>query len=134
MKTTYLTHSVLTISSLFVGSALALCLALYPMSATAQQPADDTVEAAGDGEDTEDAEGQEEAQTSSSLQRGGRMEFDARVIRGERAGSGAVFLFQRPPRPLPSMIERRSSYLQGTVHRVFGDEGVQRLDQSREDQ
>ena len=88
-------------------------------------------EAGEDGDDEGDAEASEGEQTTSSLQRGGRMEFDTRLVRGERAGSGAVFLFQRPPRALPSMIDRRSSYLDGTVHQVFGPEGVERLNESR---
>ena len=32
---------------------------------------------------------------------------------------------------LPSMLERRTSYLDGTVHQVLGDEGVERLDEAR---
>lgn len=96
--------------------------------AQASQPAADT-DADGDQEDEADAEA--DGDDVSTLQRGGRMEFDTRLVRGERAGSGAVFLFQRPPRALPSMIERRTSYLDGTVHQVFGDDGVERLNESR---
>ncbi|MEL6180720.1 MAG: helix-hairpin-helix domain-containing protein [Myxococcota bacterium] len=57
-----------------------------------------------------------------NLQRSSRMEFDARVVRGEAAGSGAVFLFERAPRPLPSMVARRTTWLDDTVEDVFGDE------------
>lgn len=55
-----------------------------------------------------------------SLQRSNRMEFDARVVRGEAAGSGAVFLFERAPRPLPSMVARRTTWLDDTVRDVLG--------------
>ena len=102
--------------------------------AQASQPAADT-DADGDQEDDADTDTEADAEADgddvSTLQRGGRMEFDTRLVRGERAGSGAVFLFQRPPRALPSMIERRTSYLDGTVHQVFGDDGVERLNESR---
>ena len=99
--------------------------------AQASQPAADT-DADGDQEDADtEADAEADGDDVSTLQRGGRMEFDTRLVRGERAGSGAVFLFQRPPRALPSMIERRTSYLDGTVHQVFGDDGVERLNESR---
>lgn len=77
----------------------------------------------------EEAEGAAEAETStassaSTLQRGNRMEFDARLIRGERA-SGAVFLFQRATRPLPSMVKRRTSYLDDTVATTLGEDSAE---------
>ena len=37
--------------------------------------------------------------TQPTLQRSNRMELDARLVRGEAARSGAVYLFQRAPRP-----------------------------------
>ncbi len=61
-----------------------------------------------------------EAVSLSSVQRGNRMEFDGRLVRGESAGAGAVFLFERAPRPLPSMVALRSTFLQDTVREVFG--------------
>ena len=109
----------------------ALLMVIGPMStAMAQDEADGDadVEVDGDGEDDGEASGEP---AGSTLQRGGRLEFDARLVRGERAGSGAVYLFQRPPRQLPSLIERRSSYLDGTVHSVFGDDGVRQLNEAR---
>jgi hypothetical protein len=69
--------------------------------------------------------------TTATPRRGGRMEFDARLIRGETAGAGAVFLFQRTPRALPSMIQRRSSYLGETVHSVLGPQWEQTFEESR---
>ncbi len=38
-----------------------------------------------------------------TLRRSNRMEFDARVVKGERA-TGAVYLFQRVPRRLPPLV------------------------------
>lgn len=87
-----------------------------------------------EGEGSEAAEGEDasknQASSSSTLQRGNRMEFDARLIRGERA-SGAVFLFQRATRPLPSMVRRRTSYLDDTVTKTLGNEEA---DQFRKNQ
>lgn len=74
----------------------------------------------GEASEADAGEGGGEEQ-GGSLQRSNRMEFDARLIRGETAGSGAVFLFQRAPRALPSMVPLRKSYLQGTVDEVLGE-------------
>ncbi len=65
------------------------------------------------------------------MQRGNRMEFDGRLIRGETAGSGAVFLFQRVPRPLPSMVKTRTSYLSDTVQEVLGDGGTEQFEKTK---
>ncbi|MBA2665281.1 MAG: hypothetical protein H0U74_23535 [Bradymonadaceae bacterium] len=75
-----------------------------------------------DDDDDDDApqSSQNQQAPPPTLLRGGRMEFDARLIRGETAGAGAVFLFQRTPRPLPSMTDRRTSYLENTVYSSLG--------------
>ncbi len=116
--------------STYFWTALLTALLVGAPSVAVAEDGDD--EAVLDDEEADEAA--EEQRPTSSLQRGGRMEFDARLIRGERAGTGAVFLFQRPPRPLPSMIDRRTSYLDGTVYSVLGDEGVERLRQNREEE
>ena len=114
---------------LFLLTAV-LCLSVLALPTTAFAQENDD-----DAEETEvDDAAQEGQRPTATLQRGGRMEFDARLVRGERAGSGAVFLFQRPPRPLPSMIERRTTYLDGTVYSVLGEDGVERLREAREGQ
>lgn len=99
---------------------LILCAACFVPGTAFAQDAEESAEA---GEGAEDgSEGSADADASlSSLRRSNRMEFDARLIRGETAGSGAVFLFQRAPRALPSMVKTRSSYLQGTIDDVLGD-------------
>ncbi len=89
--------------------------------------------AEGQGEGEESAEGEQQANTGSSLRRGNRMEFDARLIRGESAGSGAVFLFQRAQRPLPSMIKKRTSFLRDTVGSVLGDDWATKFDKAQTD-
>lgn len=96
-----------------------------------------TGELQADGEEGEGVEGelvdgeQGEESAAPSLRRGNRMEFDARLIRGESAGSGAVFLFQRAQRPLPSMIDKRSSFLRDTVDTLLGDSWAEKFDEAQ---
>ena len=68
--------------------------------AEVKEPAEDATEDDGEGDEEDDEEEGEAAAAeapNATLQRGNRMEFDGRLIRGETAGSGAVFLFQRVP-------------------------------------
>lgn len=71
-------------------------------------------ETAGEGGDREVQPG------SGSLRRSNVMEFDARLVRGERAGSGAVVLFDRGQRPLPPLTRRRKRFLDPTLAVVLG--------------
>lgn len=90
-------------------------------------------EASDDGEEGADAaEGGETMDSStSSMQRGSRMDFDGRLIRGQHAGAGAVFLFERVPRHLPSMVDKRRTYLRETVRRVLGAPYASSFDAAR---
>lgn len=54
------------------------------------------------------------------LQRSGRMEFDERLIKGQAAQSGAVYLFKRVPRQLPGLVPLRRSYRKRIVEPVLG--------------
>lgn len=81
----------------------------------------------------EEVEEEETSATTATPMRGGRMEFDARLIRGETAGTGAVFLFQRTPRRLPSMIDRRTSYLGNTVNSVLGKDWEETFETSKKE-
>lgn len=87
-------------------------------------------EAESDGDEGDDGAAGE-ASSEGQLQRSDRMEFDARLIRGERA-SGAVFLFQRTPRKLPSMVERRRTYLEGSIRTTLGDDWAETFQEERE--
>jgi len=58
------------------------------------------------------------------LQRSNRMELDARVVRGETARSGAVYLFQRAPRRLPPLVGLQQSYLDEIVVPVLGQDAL----------
>lgn len=102
---------------LFFGALVCVLMCLSTSTAMAQ----DTEEPEAEVEGTEEgaASGGEGAAGVGSLRRSNRMEFDARLIRGETAGSGAVFLFQRAPRALPSMVPLRQSYLQQSVDNVL---------------
>ena len=50
----------------------------------------------------------------STLRRSSRMEFDGRLVKGERA-AGAVYLFQRAPRRLPPLLKLKRDQLDRIV-------------------
>ena len=115
-----------------LGAALAATLAfgLGLPTATAQDNG-----GGGDQQAQEDGEaggGNQGGGGGATLQRSDRMEFDARLIRGERA-SGAVFLFQRAPRELPSMVERRKTFLEASVRSVLGQSWAEKFVKNRAD-
>lgn len=51
---------------------------------------------------------------ATGLRRSNRVEFDARLVRGEKA-SGAVYLFHRAPRRLPALVKLEPDYLDPIV-------------------
>ena len=57
--------------------------------------------------------------TAGNLRRSNRMEFDARLIRGETAGSGAVVLFDRGQRVLPQLTKARTRFLDDTLAEMY---------------
>jgi hypothetical protein len=54
-----------------------------------------------------------------ALQRGTRLEFDGRLVQGQTARSGAVYLFERARSDLRSMVRERQSYRDEIVKTVF---------------
>jgi hypothetical protein len=48
------------------------------------------------------------------------MEFDERLVKGQAAKSGAVYLFKRVPRRLPGLVPMRKSYRRRIVEPVLG--------------
>lgn len=58
--------------------------------------------------------------TSGNVRRSNRMEFDARLVKGEAAGSGAVILFDRGARKLPPLTHKRSRFLDASLRPVLG--------------
>jgi hypothetical protein len=65
------------------------------------------------------AKGDEEGR---SLQRGERVEFDARLIQGQTAKAGAVYLFARVPTNLKSMVRERTTFREKIVRTVYPDQ------------
>jgi hypothetical protein len=55
-----------------------------------------------------------------ALRRSNRMEFDERLVKGQAAKSGAVYLFKRVPRRLPGLVPMRKSYRRRIVEPVLG--------------
>jgi len=96
------------------------------VDAPANDDDDDKVKTLADREedDPEPVKAGDAGPGAPGLQRSNRMEFDGRLIKGQTAGAGAVFLFERAPRPLPSMVARRTSYLDDTVASVLGSDPV----------
>lgn len=60
------------------------------------------------------------------LRRSNTIEFDARLVQGETATAGAVFLFQRAPRPLPPLVTIGPRTLQRIVWPVLGEKAADR--------
>jgi len=53
-----------------------------------------------------------------SLRRGGRVEFDGRLVQGQTAKSGAIYLFARKRSELRSMVQERVSYRKEVLRTV----------------
>lgn len=50
------------------------------------------------------------APSPDNLRRGGRVEFDGRLVQGQTAKSGAIYLFARQRTELQSMVRERTNY------------------------
>lgn len=53
------------------------------------------------------------------LKRGERVEFDGRLIEGQTAASGAIYLFERLPSELRSMVTERRSYRREVLETLY---------------
>lgn len=73
--------------------------------------------------DTDAAE--ESAPAEPTVLRSDRIEFDERLIRGQSASSGAVYLFKRTPRDLPGLVPVRQSYRRQIVEPVLNNRSLQ---------
>ncbi|MBI4815082.1 MAG: hypothetical protein HY791_02415 [Deltaproteobacteria bacterium] len=60
-----------------------------------------------------------EAGDGDEIQRGERVEFDARLIQGQTAKAGAVYLFERASTNLRSMVHQRAAMRDKIVASVF---------------
>ena len=56
-----------------------------------------------------------------NLQRGGRVEFDGRLVQGQTAKSGAIYLFARQRTDLKSMVRERENYRRDILRTVYPD-------------
>ncbi|MBW2731184.1 MAG: hypothetical protein JRH20_02260 [Deltaproteobacteria bacterium] len=58
-----------------------------------------------------------------ALRRGARVEFDGRLVQGQTAKSGAIYLFARMRSELRSMVAERNSYRKEILRTVYPEEG-----------
>lgn len=58
-----------------------------------------------------------------ALRRGARVEFDGRLVQGQTAKSGAIYLFARMRSELRSMVKERSTYRKEILRTVYSEEG-----------
>lgn len=96
-----------------------------PRPAAAAPPGDDDAVARGSKKKDKDKEEEptpapEEA-ADTTVMRSNRMEFDERLVKGQSASSGAVYLFKRVPRHLPGLVPMRRSYRARIVEPVLGE-------------
>ncbi|MCA9665871.1 MAG: hypothetical protein KC503_09795 [Myxococcales bacterium] len=54
-----------------------------------------------------------------ALRRGARVEFDGRLVQGQTAKSGAIYLFARKRSELRSMVKERRSYRREIVRTIY---------------
>ncbi len=54
-----------------------------------------------------------------ALRRGARVEFDGRLVQGQIAKSGAIYLFARKRSELKSMVKERSTYRKEILRSVY---------------
>ncbi|MBK8482507.1 MAG: hypothetical protein IPL40_15305 [Proteobacteria bacterium] len=59
------------------------------------------------------------AQPPGTLRRGARVEFDGRLVQGQTAKSGAIYLFARKRSELRSMIVERTNYRTEILQTVY---------------
>lgn len=56
---------------------------------------------------------------SGALRRGARVEFDSRLVQGQTAKSGAIYLFARKRSELRSMVEERTNYRKELLSTIY---------------
>ena len=56
---------------------------------------------------------------TGELRRGARVEFDGRLVQGQTAKSGAIYLFARKRSELRSMVKERENYRKEILRTVF---------------
>lgn len=103
----------------------ALALVAPQPAVAADAPDDDALAKSGNKKKDKEEEAVEEAPAEeaadTSVMRSNRMEFDERLVKGQSASSGAVYLFKRVPRHLPGLVPMRRSYRARIVEPVLGE-------------
>lgn len=61
----------------------------------------------------------EKPEEDRELKRGERVEFDGRLIEGQTAAAGAIYLFERLPSELRSMVAERKSYRHEVLETIY---------------
>ena len=90
-------------------------------------------ERANDADSASDEPAEEAAAGAPSLSetQSRRLDFDARVIRGETAGRGAIVLFERGGRSFAPLARVRRKFLLPTILAVFGEEPARPAEDER---
>jgi hypothetical protein len=78
----------------------------------------------GEGQDSGGAPSGEISGEGGSLRRSGRMDFDERLVKGQGARSGAVYLFKRTPRKLPELVALRTTYRERILQPVLRERAL----------
>ena len=102
-------------------AALGALMWCTPASAQPKPAEDESTGEEGAGEEADTAV----TEDGGSWRRSNRMEFDERLVKGQTASSGAVYLFKRVPRNLPGLVPLRRSYRSSIVEPVLGDRELQ---------
>jgi hypothetical protein len=84
-----------------------------PAPAPAAEPAPEEPAPAPAGQPTADPV------DPGNLRRGGRVEFDGRLVQGQTAKSGAIYLFARKRSQLRSMVQERVDYRKEVLRTVY---------------
>ena len=106
-----------TLASIFVGLLL-ICPPTWAQEGTTATNAATQKTQASKGATTAAKPAGNAAAAGPVLRRSNRMEFDGRLIKGERA-AGAVYLFHRVPRKLPALLNLQRDELDRIVWPVL---------------
>ncbi|MCC6809076.1 MAG: hypothetical protein IT381_16730 [Deltaproteobacteria bacterium] len=104
-------------------SAPSVCVCLLSASATHASKAskrNDPAPAVEKKKNDKPAEAKQEAPSREVIKRESKIEFDERVVQGQRA-QGAVYLFQRAESRFTSLVKTPSTFRERTVKTVFGE-------------
>lgn len=93
-----------------------------------QGPAGQDEEAFPEREDNSSGQAAPPAAAGSALRRGARVEFDGRLVQGQTAKSGAIYLFARRRSELRSMVKERKKYRQEILRTVYPKDEYEHAD------